>query len=474
MTLRRQIAITSLAVALPAAIVTWLGVDWLRDRDRRAALTRVSEALLTDTVRDACEADPVWFLAGPRTGRPSAAERRMPDAEVYLPRPSSAELPFEFFAYDQGFQPSSSAAPRFPESIRRALRGRDIGSAADTWASEWGAGIAVGQLTGWSPGPCAVVLVRLRPEPSDRTLAVGVFAALLVLGLLVAAATPARIEARVRALATAALASARQEYAEMVPVAGRDEIGALGAAFNEASSDIKRRAVDAREREDALQRHVQQTADEVTGPLHGIEERLAALAADPRLDETRRGDLRQLLLDAHAITARMSNLSAVARLRTAVDRLVREPVDLATLVESVVASRVPLARAAGVDVEAALPDTPVIWDADRDLLAQAVANVVDNAIVHNRPGGRVWLRLQPDATGAGFALRVQDDGPGVTDQAFEALRANRRFRGDEGRSGRGGRGLGLAVAREVADRFGLQLDLQRPASGGFEVVFAVR
>ena len=260
----------------------------------------------------------------------------------------------------------------------------------------------------------------------------------------------------------------------MVPVSGRDEIGALGAAFNEAASDIKRRALDARDREDALQRHVQQTAEDVTAPLAGIEDRLAALAGDPRLDETRRADLRQLLLDTHAIAARMSNLTAVARLRTAVDRLVRQPVDVAALVESVVTHRTPLARAAGVDVEAALPESPVLWDADADLLGQAIANVVDNAIVHNRPGGRAWIRLQPDVAGRGFTLAVQDDGPGVTDEAFAALRANRRFRGDEGRSARGGRGLGLAVAREAADRFGLQLELQRPAAGGFEVVFVVR
>ena len=70
---------------------------------------------------------------------------------------------------------------------------------------------------------------------------------------------------------------------------------------------------------------------------------------------------------------------------------------------------------------------------------------------------------------ARFALRVTDNGPGVTDDEFAALTANKRFRGDEGRSGRVGRGLGLAIAREVTDRHGLKLDLRRPSSGGFEV-----
>ena len=52
---------------------------------------------------------------------------------------------------------------------------------------------------------------------------------------------------------------------------------------------------------------------------------------------------------------------------------------------------------------------------------------------------------------------------------FKVLTAIRRFRGDEHRTRRpGAPGLGLAVTKEVADRFGLRLDLRRPAAGGFE------
>ena len=70
---------------------------------------------------------------------------------------------------------------------------------------------------------------------------------------------------------------------------------------------------------------------------------------------------------------------------------------------------------------------------------------------------------------------VGRDGPGVSDEEYEGLTANKRFRGDESRSRRpGGRGLGLAVAREVADRHGLYMDIRRPSTGGIEVEFGVR
>jgi signal transduction histidine kinase len=74
---------------------------------------------------------------------------------------------------------------------------------------------------------------------------------------------------------------------------------------------------------------------------------------------------------------------------------------------------------------------------------------------------------------AGDFVWVADTGQGVSDEEFRGLTAVRRFRGDEGRIRRpGAPGLGLAVAREVADRFKLQLDLKRPGQAGFEVEFS--
>ncbi|HET9268740.1 MAG TPA: ATP-binding protein, partial [Vicinamibacterales bacterium] len=137
--------------------------------------------------------------------------------------------------------------------------------------------------------------------------------------------------------------------------------------------------------------------------------------------------------------------------------------------------RTALARAAGVSVDLQPPDPGVTVKADARLLEQAIANVIDNAIMHSGPQARVRVELRGFEHGGRFSLRVTDTGRSVNDQDFSELTANRRFRGDESRTRRpGGRGLGLALAREVADRFGLQLDLRRPVSGGFEVELAPR
>ena len=121
-----------------------------------------------------------------------------------------------------------------------------------------------------------------------------------------------------------------------------------------------------------------------------------------------------------------------------------------------------------------LPDVPVTVRADAALLERAVANIVDNAVRYNRPNGSVAVALTRDGDRA-FRLLVTDTGGGIGAEDFKTLTAIRRFRGDEHRNRRpGAPGLGLAVAREVADRFGLQLDLRRPAAGGFEAEISGR
>ncbi len=474
MTLSRQLVMTSVFVALPVALMFSAGVGELRERDRRLTLLRVGEGHLTDVVRDGCEADPAWFLAGPRTGRPTAAERAMPDADLYLPRPDSAELPFELFAYDGNFEAGSSAAPRFPEVVRRQLRGLDRGVAFGAYDSGTGEGLEMGMLTGWSPGPCAVLLFRLRPEPNAGVMSWLLFAGFFAGALLVSGGVTARTWMRIRTLAAAVRASAREEYGTMVPVTGRDEIGAFGAAFNEAAAEIRRRATDIKDREEALRRHVRQTGEDVAVPLADLEARVGALSSDSMFGGRHRAELQQMLVETHGLSARLNNLLAVARLRASAADMKREPTDVGRLVERLAEKRAPLAKATGVDIDVTLPPWPVSWSADPVLLEQAIGNVIDNAILHNRAGGRVTIDLAGYERDGRFTLRVKDDGPGVDDEAFSALTANRRFRGDEGRTGRAGRGIGLAVAREVSDRFGLQLDLRRPSGGGFEVEFSVR
>ncbi len=476
MTLARTNLLRSLALALVAAVLITTGVEWLRGRDRAATLERIAVAYQTEIVRQSCESDPLWFLAGPRTGRPRPEERLLPDADVRLPRPSSEPLPFEFFSYDDQFTGTSVPAPRFPEPFRRAMRGSPpTRIMRGSYSSPAGTGHEIAILTGWTPGPCAVLLFRLQPQPRLALTRLAIFFVVFAIGFLVAKYTVAPVTRRIRTLSVAARASARDNYSQMAPITGDDEISSLGAVFNDAANDIRQRVTDAQDREEALRRFVSSTSEGVAVPLGALEKRLGSLDRLRGLSGDAAQEVRGALRDVHLLSMRLQNLAAVAELRKVTDSSPRQSVDLQAVINDVVTSRAPIARASEVTIKVAPADGTAILSADRSLIDRAVGNLVDNAILYNRPGGVVKIDLRSYERDGRFSLRVVDNGRGVTDDEFAGLTANKRFRGDEATSRRpGGRGLGLALTREIADRFGLQLELRRPSAGGFEAELLTR
>ena len=455
MSLRLRVLVASCLIAVPAALAIYWAADWLLDREMTRTIQRLMAANLTQHVKDQCESDPQWFLAGPREAPPTKEERAQPDAEVRLPRPSTAELPIEFYAYSEAFEASSSAAPRFPAEFRAAMRTSPPSiSVTAPFPTKAGEGIQMARLTGWTPGPCAILLMRLRPAPHQTLTRALLFLGIFVTCFAVAMAAAWPMAMRIRVLALAARASAAQDYSGIATVKSGDEIGSLGAVFNEAAADIRRRIVDSKDREEALRRYVATVTDDVAGPLGELERQLT----DPRI-------LRQ----AHALRERLLNLAAAARLRTGRAAAAKDPVDMNAVVNAVVQSRAALTRALGVTLTAALPAAPAVLAGDPMLFERAVVNLVDNAVLYNQPGGRVSVEIARYERGGRFSLRVVDTGPGVTDEQFAALTAIRRFRGDENRFRQpDGPGLGLAVTREIVERYGFQLELRRPAAGGFE------
>ena len=466
MKLRGRLLVMALVSAIPAAILVFAVNESLRDRDMRLALSRFVTSQLTDDTRERCESNPNWFLAGPRPDRPSPQQLAAPDADVIAPRAITQELPFEFFAYDDGFLPLSTAGPRFPAEFRLALKsGSKV--AVGPFVTPAGTGQQEALLPGWFGSPCVALLFRMRPVPHQATERVLLLSSLGLLFFGVALVAGAPIVVRLRKIASEAQHSASEEYRSGVTVSGRDEMSAMAFAFNEAAADIRRRATDVKDREESLRRYIGSTSENVTMPLTDLERRLAALDR-PDAPAEMQAQIKAAITDAHSLAMRLQNLSVAATLRMALESPAADAVDLKALVQQVLARQAGFARALGVSVAFVPADGPIVTVADAALLDQAVNNLVDNAIRYNRSGGQVTISLDQTRDGR-FSLRVSDDGPGVPDDVLAKLNANRRFRGDEGRTQRpGDLGLGLAIVREVADRFRMQWAFRRSAVGWFE------
>ena len=90
-----------------------------------------------------------------------------------------------------------------------------------------------------------------------------------------------------------------------------------------------------------------------------------------------------------------------------------------------------------------LEGEPLLIDADRELLAEMIYNLCDNAIRYNKNGGNVWVSVTD-------RLSVRDNGIGISPQ-YQKRVFERFFRVDKSRSKKtGGTGLGLAIVKHIA------------------------
>jgi signal transduction histidine kinase len=142
----------------------------------------------------------------------------------------------------------------------------------------------------------------------------------------------------------------------------------------------------------------------------------------------------------------------------------RDPVDLAEAAGEALVQARREAEPLGLSLAADLEPAPVAGD--EALLGRLVANLVENGVRHNRPGGR--LEVATGQNGRAF-VRVANSGEEIPpDQVATLFEPFRRLAGRAGRPE--GSGLGLSIVRAVATAHGGEVDAKALAGGGLEVV----
>jgi signal transduction histidine kinase len=253
--------------------------------------------------------------------------------------------------------------------------------------------------------------------------------------------------------ATQALAGG--DLAARVPVKGEDEVGKVGAAFNQMATQI--------EAQETLRRQmVADVAHELRTPVTVIRSDLEAMLdglLPPSPEE---------LGALHGEVERLSRMIEDLRLLSLADAgqisLVPAILDVRAVVGHVVERLATRARAADVTLRTDLPADvlPVRGDADR--LQQALGNLLDNAVRHTPSGGnvRVTAVLEKETV----HVTVADSGPGIPADDLPYI-FERFWRGDKSRSRySGGSGLGLSIARQIASLHGGTLQVVSPPGSG--------
>jgi signal transduction histidine kinase len=187
--------------------------------------------------------------------------------------------------------------------------------------------------------------------------------------------------------------------------------------------------------------------------VHEVRSPVAALAAIAQA--YRDADLPARRSLAALAVAACSGIERVVSDAT-VDSVVRQRVDVARLVEGSVAAAVLRGGKVRAEVERDLP--PV--DVDPFRLRQALDNLVSNALTHGATGGEVIVALR--SGGGVLVLSVSDGGPGISAEEQERI-FEAGVRLDPARPGSG---LGLAVARAIAEAHGGRLGVESGPEGG--------
>lgn len=210
-------------------------------------------------------------------------------------------------------------------------------------------------------------------------------------------------------------------------------------------------------------------ADFVANASHELRTPLAAiLGYVETLGDTKAGndpETRERFLgiigrEAQRMQSLVEDLMSLSRVEAVKHEAPTEPVDL-----------VPLARAIAGDlrntanVEIATDADQAITGGDRGQLAQAIRNLVDNAIKYGKPGGEVSVTIETTATGW-LLLQVRDEGEGIAPEHLPRL-TERFYRADASRSrALGGTGLGLAIVKHIAERHRGRFDISSRAGSG--------
>ena len=471
MSLRRRLVLTIVATAVPlVALGVWLRIEGSR-RAWQQAYREFAAARVEQWGREACEADPAdpperGFRRRPRPDGPAPEE-----AMRWAERRRRAGLPrtgLRIWAYDDAYRPADPDAPGFPQALKDALgRGEDA-ALTDTTGESGRPLVAIGLRTGWERGPCAVVLAMGAHPPDPPVGGLLTTAALLATAFLIAAwVTTGSAVRRIRALTQAVRRSSAAHYETPVGPQGSDEIGELAAAFDEATAQVRAHVGRVESREATLRSFVANTTHDVMLPLTVLQGHLAALhkaAAEGRCDPQLVQDASE---EAHYMASLVHNLGAAAKLEAGEPHVERHPVDLNEVVERAVSRHRPIAGPRRVEIGSAVPE-PALWtlgrrDPDRTGGQQPhpQRRPLQPARWARRGGAGAGGPTLPPARVRRRAGRARRRAGALTE---------RRYRADDARTrSPGGQGLGLSIAREVAERHGFEMTLRRSDAGGLEV-----
>lgn len=320
------------------------------------------------------------------------------------------------------------------------------------------------------PGGLALIVGRdiedlHRFADSMGALGLWSIALLLLLGVGAGLLISRSVLGRIEAITAATRTIMAGELSKRIPVDGSgDELDRLAQSLNAMLARIEELMAALREVSDNI-------AHDLKTPLNRLRNRAEAALRSPDGAAAHREGLERTIEEADELIRTFNSLLLIARLEAGAIAESMARIDPAAVVGDVAELYEPVAEEAGLRLEVSAQKGLAVV-ANRELVSQAVANLVDNAIKYSgaapertarEAAGRGTITLSLAGRGATVEIAVADRGPGVAPQDRE--RALRRFVRLETSRSQPGSGLGLSLVAAVARLHGGTVRLEDNAPG---------
>jgi signal transduction histidine kinase len=338
-------------------------------------------------------------------------------------------------------------APRAPGWSNLGLEGGGAGGAATE---------VLAHGTSLPDGNFLVVARDLAPVRDLQARLLGaagwVGGAALLLGLLGGVLMGRGVVRRATAMEAALAAVDAGDIGRRLPArtGGGDEFDRLAARINATLDRLE-------ELMTTVRQVTNDVAHDLRTPLSHLRQRLEAAARGADAEASVAGAIEE----CDRIIGIFEALLRIAQVEGGGPRAFFKLFDLSGVVEAVAEVYAPAAGERRQTLATRIAPGVVAWG-DRELATRLLANLVENAVRHGREGGRVEVTLERAQDGSAI-LVVADDGTGIP--AAERGRVFRRFHRLDAARSSPGTGLGLALAKAIADLHGLAIRLSDNAPG---------
>jgi signal transduction histidine kinase len=266
--------------------------------------------------------------------------------------------------------------------------------------------------------------------------------------------------ARPMKILTAAIARlSRRDFDEAVPsTESPDELGSMAQALE----TLRTSALEAERLQQAIGRFTADASHQMRTPLTILRTHIAVLGSQIPPNNPAYSSFKDIQEAADRLQRLLIQLLKLARADGG-QALVQESetIDLREVLQEIAVNHVPQGLEAGIELHFEAEPRPFPTHANPIMIHEIFANLIDNAIRYNEPGGSVVIKLFDD--GGRHIVDVEDDGPGIPDAERDKV-FTRFYRLNRDQS-RVGSGLGLAIVRTLSATLNAEISMSRGLNG---------